>query len=63
LFIVGSFLGILPRFGIWMLPLGLMLLAEDIPAARRARDRLLDWIEQHRPHWFHSADAKSQEKS
>ena len=30
LFIAGAFLSILPVFGIWMLPLGLMLLAEDI---------------------------------
>ena len=63
LFIAGSFLSILPIFGIWMLPLGLILLAEDIPAARWARDRLLDWIERHRPHWFHGGDAKSEEKS
>jgi hypothetical protein len=52
LFIAGAFLSILPIFGIWMLPLGLMLLAEDIPALRRARDWCLDWIERHRPHWF-----------
>lgn len=52
LFIAGSFLSILPVFGIWMLPLGLMLLGEDIPPIRRMRDRFLDWIERHRPHWF-----------
>jgi len=52
LFIVGSFLSILPIFGIWMLPLGLILLAEDNAPLRRVRDRLLDWIERHRPHWF-----------
>ena len=63
LFIAGSFLSILPIFGIWMLPLGLILLAEDIPGVRRARDRLLDWIERHRPHWFHGGDTKSEEKS
>jgi hypothetical protein len=45
LFIAGSFLSILPIFGLWMLPLGLMLLAEDIAPLRRARDRVLDWIE------------------
>jgi hypothetical protein len=28
-----------------MFPLGLMLLAEGIPAIQRFRDRLLDWIE------------------
>jgi hypothetical protein len=34
-----------------MLPLGLVLLAEDVPLLRRARDRLLDWIERRRPQW------------
>ena len=57
LLIVGSFLSMLPIFGIWMLPLGLILLAEDIPPLRRVRDRLLDWIERHRPHWFAGRDS------
>jgi hypothetical protein len=56
LFIAGAFLSILPLFGIWMLPLGLMLLAEDIPPLRRARNRILDWIEQHRPHWLQASE-------
>ena len=43
-----------------MLPLGLMLLAEDIAPLRRARDRILDWIERHRPHWFAGSDAGQQ---
>ena len=58
LLIAGSFLSILPLFGLWMLPLGLVLLAEDLPLLRQARDRLLDWIERHRPHWFTGGDAK-----
>jgi tellurite resistance protein len=53
LLIIGSFLSLLPFFGLWMLPLGLLLLAEDIPPLRRTRDRLLAWIERHRPEWFH----------
>jgi hypothetical protein len=57
LFIAGAFLSILPLFGIWMLPLGLMLLAEDIPPLRRVRNRLLDWFEQYRPDWFAGSDA------
>jgi hypothetical protein len=57
LFILGSFLSILPIFGLWMLPLGLMLLAEDIAPLRRARNRVLDWIERRRPHWFTTSDA------
>jgi hypothetical protein len=34
LLILGGLLSILPIFGIWMLPLGLMLLAIDIPVLR-----------------------------
>ena len=32
LLVIGGLLSILPVLGIWMLPLGLMLLAVDIPA-------------------------------
>lgn len=49
---VGGVFGILPILGFWMLPLGLMLLAEDVPPLRRATDRALVWIEQRRPHWM-----------
>ena len=59
LFIAGAFLSILPVFGIWMLPVGLTLLAEDIPPIRRVRDRFLDWIARHRPHWFAGSDVGS----
>ena len=51
LLIIGSFLSILPVFGVWMLPLGLMLLALDVPLLRpwvsslliRARRRVDVW--------------------
>jgi hypothetical protein len=56
LLIVGSLLSILPLFGLWMLPLGLVLLAEDVPVLRRAPDRILEWIERRRPHWFRRAN-------
>jgi hypothetical protein len=52
LLILGGVLSILPILGLWMLPLGLILLAEDIPALHRCRARLLAWIERRRPHWF-----------
>ncbi len=52
LLVLGSFLFILPVFGLWMLPLGLILLAEDIAPLRRLTDRWLQWIEQRRPHWM-----------
>jgi hypothetical protein len=52
LLIVGGVFGMLPVLGFWMLPLGLVLLAEDVPPLRGARDRSLDWLERRRPHWF-----------
>jgi FtsH-binding integral membrane protein len=52
LLIIGSLLSVLPLFGLWMLPLGLVLLAEDVPVLRRATDRVLEWIERRRPHWL-----------
>jgi hypothetical protein len=52
LLIGGGLLGILPLLGFWMLPLGLILLAEDVRLLRTWRDRTLTWIEQRRPHWL-----------
>jgi hypothetical protein len=53
LLILGSFLAILPGFGLWMLPLGLMLLAVDVPALRPAMSaagiRLRRWLRRWRP--------------
>lgn len=52
LLVVGGFLSILPFLGIWMLPLGLFLLAEDVPLLQRGRGRILEWIARRRPHWL-----------
>jgi hypothetical protein len=52
LLVCGGLLGFLPLLGFWMLPLGLVLLAEDLPPFRRVRDAVLDWIERRRPHWI-----------
>ena len=52
LLVLGSVLFILPVFGLWMLPVGLVLLAEDVAVLRRLTDRWLHWIEHHRPHWM-----------
>jgi len=41
LLILGGLLGFLPILGLWMLPLGLLLLAEDIPALRKPTMRAL----------------------
>ena len=52
LLMAASLLSILPIFGLWMLPLGLVLLAEDVPPLRRATGRVLAWIERRHPHWL-----------
>jgi len=48
----GGLLGFLPILGFWMLPLGLILLAEDVPPLRSARAWVLDWIERRYPNWL-----------
>lgn len=35
LLVIGGLFGILPILGFWMIPVGLMILAIDIPSARR----------------------------
>jgi len=44
-FILGGFLGFLPILGFWMLPLGVLLLAEDIPALKRPTLRALGAVQ------------------
>lgn len=57
-FIIGGFLFVLPVFGLWMLPVGLALLSDDVPYLRRMRRnlhaRLLAWAHdrQRRPRIF-----------
>lgn len=58
LLVLGGIFSILPLLGIWMLPLGLILLAEDVPLLRRWRERALDWIEHRRPHWIYGQDGR-----
>ena len=43
LLIAGGFLAFLPILGLWMLPLGLMLLAVDAPAISAASIRVRHW--------------------
>jgi hypothetical protein len=52
LLILGGVFSILPILGLWMLPLGLMLLAEDVRPLRRGTDRVLLWIERNHPDWM-----------
>jgi hypothetical protein len=45
IFLLGGVLSFLPVLGLWMLPLGLLLLTQDLPFLRRPTARLLGWIE------------------
>jgi hypothetical protein len=54
LLIIGGVLAFLPILGLWMIPLGLALLAEDVPVLRSWRSRILDWVERRHPHWLGS---------
>ncbi|MBN8961093.1 MAG: hypothetical protein J0H71_08170 [Rhizobiales bacterium] len=45
LLIIGGILSFLPVLGLWMLPLGLMLIAQDIPFLQGPIVRLLGWME------------------
>jgi hypothetical protein len=49
---VGGTVWFLPIAGLWMLPIGLVLLADDVQPLRSLRSRTLDWIEHHRPDWL-----------
>ncbi|GLQ17514.1 hypothetical protein [Maritalea porphyrae] len=52
LFVIGGTLSILPLLGIWMLPLGLLLLAIDLPLLRgpvaNSIIRIRRWLENYR---------------
>ena len=63
LLVLAGLLSILPILGLWMLPLGLVLLAEDIAPLRRATDRILGWIEHRRPHWMGLPQASQRQPS
>jgi len=49
LLVLGGFVGFLPILGFWMIPLGLLVLAIDLPVVRPPLIRLLDWVERKWP--------------
>jgi len=51
LLIVGGLLSFLPVLGLWMLPLGLLLLALDIPFLKGPVGKSLVWAEQKWDRW------------
>jgi hypothetical protein len=57
LLILGGFFSFLPILGIWMLPLGLLLIAQDVPLLQKPLIGALRWVEtkweslKKRPSW------------
>ena len=45
LLIIGGIFSLLPVLGLWMLPLGLLLFAHDVPMLQKPLARALGWIE------------------
>jgi hypothetical protein len=45
----GGVVGFLPILGFWMIPLGLILVAQDIPFLRPPLARLFAWIDRQWP--------------
>jgi hypothetical protein len=56
LLIVGGIFSILPVLGLWMLPLGLVLFAQDVPMLQKPIARMLGWI---RRKWIERELARS----
>ncbi|MEH2566520.1 hypothetical protein [Bradyrhizobium sp. AZCC 2289] len=56
LLIVGGVFSFLPVLGLWMLPLGLLLFAQDVPVLQQPMARLLGWVERK---WIARQRAKS----
>ncbi|MGE3150577.1 MAG: hypothetical protein AB7K04_16085 [Pseudorhodoplanes sp.] len=47
--VLGGIFSVLPVLGIWMLPLGMLLLGRDVPAVCRLSIRMLRFIERKLP--------------
>ena len=45
LLVAGGILSFLPILGFWMLPLGLLLIAQDVPFLQKPLAQLLGWVE------------------
>lgn len=52
LFMLGGCMAFLPVLGVWMVPVGILLLAEDIPFFRRLMEKALNWIQRKHPDWM-----------
>ena len=45
LLVIGGVFSFLPILGLWMLPLGLLLIAQDVPFLQKPLADLLGWLE------------------
>lgn len=45
LLMVGGVFSILPVLGLWMLPLGMLLIAQDVPVLEKPVAKSLGWVE------------------
>ncbi|ANQ40126.1 hypothetical protein BAR24_00815 [Gluconobacter oxydans] len=52
LFMLGGCMAFLPVLGVWMVPVGILLLSEDIPVFRRLMEKALNWIQRKHPDWM-----------
>jgi hypothetical protein len=59
LLIIGGLFSFLPILGIWMLPLGLLLLAQDVPFLKRPTSRAMIWLERRWIEWRRRRALKS----
>jgi hypothetical protein len=62
LLIIGGLFSFLPILGIWMLPLGLLLLAKDVPFLKRPTSRAMIRLERRWVEWRRRRALKSAEK-
>jgi hypothetical protein len=51
LLILFGLFGFLPILGFWMLPLGLLLIARDVPALEPPLARIFAWLNRRMPDW------------
>jgi hypothetical protein len=49
--ILGGIFSFLPVLGLWMIPLGLLLIAQDVPVLRHPTMRALAWAEEKWETW------------
>jgi hypothetical protein len=56
LLIVGGIFSFLPVLGLWMLPLGPLLFAQDVPVLQKPMARMLGWLERK---WIERQRAKT----